>query len=126
MFPIPRQYFPPSPANTACNSNPGSKDPGLFYGWHADAEPAPCNFSILTRVLLSGEKQMKTLIMSMILSVMFLSAGAFAGARHEGSGQLGAALSKPGNVTVVSKNQAWPLAGWISVEPCNLRRCIGV
>ncbi len=69
---------------------------------------------------------MKTLIASMALSVMFLLAGAIASAHHPRYGQEDMTLAKPRNVTVVTKNQAWPLAGRISVEPCNLRRCIGV
>lgn len=69
---------------------------------------------------------MKTLITSMILSAIFLSAGAIAGADHSTRTQADTTSAKARNVTVVSKNQAWPLAGWISVEPCSLRRCIGV
>ena len=69
---------------------------------------------------------MKTLTMTMILSVMFLSAGAIAGASRSTPGQLATASANAANVTVISKNQAWPLAGRISVEPCNFRRCIGV
>lgn len=69
---------------------------------------------------------MKALISSMILSLMFLSAGAIAGADRGVNRQASAVLAKPGNVTEVSKNRAWPLAGSISVEPCTLRRCIGV
>lgn len=65
---------------------------------------------------------MKTLISAMILSVVFLSAGAERGVNR----QTAAVPAKPGNVTEIAKNQAWPLAGSISVEPCALRRCIGV
>ena len=66
---------------------------------------------------------MKTLTASMILSVMFLSAGAFAGSSHT---SIRPALTKLVNVTVVTKNQGWPLAGHISVDPCNQRRCIDI
>ncbi len=69
---------------------------------------------------------MKTLITSLILSVLFLSAGAIAGAEHVRKTQADTAMATPRNVTILSKNQAWPLAGRISVEPCNLRRCIGI
>lgn len=68
---------------------------------------------------------MKTLTTTMILSVMFLSAGAFAGS----NGKLPAlTLASPPfeNVTIVQKNQAWPPAGMISVEPCSIRRCIDI
>ena len=66
---------------------------------------------------------MKTLTASMILSVMFLSAGAFAGSSRT---VMAPVLTKIDNVTVINKNQAWPLPGNISVEPCNQRRCIDI
>lgn len=66
---------------------------------------------------------MKTLTASMLLSVMFLSAGAFAGS---GTTPNFATAAKPENVTVIEKNQSWPLAGRISVEPCNIRRCVEI
>ena len=73
---------------------------------------------------------MKTLTTSIILSVMFLSAGAFAGAshttQHSPSAPAVAVESKPENVTVVGKTSAWPLAGNISVEPCSHRRCVEI
>lgn len=64
---------------------------------------------------------MKTLTMSTILSVMFLSAGAFAGGGHDAPRITSASGA---NITVVHKTSAWPPAGQISVEPCRLRRCI--
>jgi hypothetical protein len=67
---------------------------------------------------------MKTLTTSILLSVMFLSAGAFAGASH--TPPRAAAPVALENVTVVIKNQAWPVKGQISMEPCNVRRCIGI
>lgn len=69
---------------------------------------------------------MKTLMMSMILSVAFLSAGAIAGADRATLHHAATVQAKAGNVTVINKNGAWPLAGHVSVAPCNLRRCIGV
>ena len=71
---------------------------------------------------------MKTLTASMILSVMFLSAGAFAGNRDAAHIQAStaAATAKIENVTVVNKNGVWPLAGQISVEPCSRARCIEI
>lgn len=65
---------------------------------------------------------MKTLTTSIILSVMFLSAGAFAGSRNDAH-LVTAPAANPANVTVVTKNAVWPLAGQISVEPCSLARC---
>ncbi len=66
---------------------------------------------------------MRTLMASAILSVMFLSAGAFAGNTHKSAP---AAQPDTANVTVVIKNQAWPLAGRISVDPCALDRCFDI
>ncbi len=66
---------------------------------------------------------MKTLTATAILTVMFLSAGAFAGVSHR---QTAAAVGGTVNVTVAVKNQAWPLAGRISVEPCSASRCIDI
>jgi hypothetical protein len=67
---------------------------------------------------------MKTLTASLILSVMFLSAGAFAGNSHRAVQK--DVAPKVENVTVILKNQAWPAAGQISVDPCNLNRCIDI
>ncbi|MCA3556468.1 hypothetical protein [Aestuariivirga sp.] len=68
---------------------------------------------------------MKTLTPSVILSVMFLSAGAFAGSNH-GSQPAAVSAAKPANVTVVMKNGAWPPAGLISVAPCSHTRCLAI
>ncbi|MFO1133058.1 MAG: hypothetical protein U1E16_13725 [Hyphomicrobiales bacterium] len=68
---------------------------------------------------------MKTLTTSIILSVMFLSAGAFAGS-NGGAHRVNVSASNPANVTVVTKNAAWPPAGQISVEPCSRARCIAI
>jgi len=69
---------------------------------------------------------MKTLTTSIILSVMFLSAGAFAGA-HRGSEHVAVvATGAPANVTVIPKNAAWPPAGNITVEPCSRNRCMDI
>lgn len=68
---------------------------------------------------------MKTLTTSIILSVMFLSAGAFAGASNS-TGTIAAPGASASNVTVVTKNAAWPPAGQITVEPCSRARCIAI
>ena len=68
---------------------------------------------------------MKTLTTSIILSVMFLSAGAFAGSNH-GVQPMMASASNPANVTVITNNAAWPPAGQISVEPCSHTRCLAI
>ena len=66
---------------------------------------------------------MKTLTTSLILSVMFLSAGAFAGASSSVPATI---VANPANITVIEKNQAWPLPGRITVEPCSASRCIDI
>jgi hypothetical protein len=66
---------------------------------------------------------MKTLTASLILSVMFLSAGAFAGGTYQPGTP---AAPKIENVTVIIKNGVWPLAGQVSVEPCAVNRCIDI
>jgi hypothetical protein len=68
---------------------------------------------------------MKTLTTSIILSVMFLSAGAFAGSNH-GTHPATVATADADNVTVIEKNASWPPAGHISVEPCSRARCIDI
>lgn len=64
---------------------------------------------------------MKTLIATATLTVMFLSAGAFAG-----SDTRTATVAKPqvSNVTVIVKNGQWPVKGQISFDACSLRRCL--
>jgi len=66
---------------------------------------------------------MKTLTMTALLSVMFLSAGAFAG---DSRTPIAAAPAQAENVTVIVKNQAWPSAGKISVDPCRFNRCVDI
>ena len=66
---------------------------------------------------------MKTLIATATLTVMFLSAGAFAGNTRPFVQPQGLHNT---NMTVISKNQSWPVAGMITVEACNLARCIEI
>jgi hypothetical protein len=66
---------------------------------------------------------MKTLTTSMLLSVIFLSAGAFAGPGP----RMQPAPAVPAtslNVTVIAKNGVWPPAAQVSMEPCQIRRCL--
>ena len=56
---------------------------------------------------------MKTLIATAALTIMFLSAGAFAG----NNSRMAPSVANPANVTVIEKNQSWPAA------PCSLVRC---
>lgn len=71
---------------------------------------------------------MKTLTTTIILSVMFLSAGAFAGGSTKPMSMTvpKTEAADTANVTVVRKNGAWPIAGQISVDPCSLTRCIDI
>lgn len=66
---------------------------------------------------------MKTLSTTILLSVMFLSAGAFAGVSHK---LPATAAAQSSNVTIAVKNQSWPLPGRISVEPCPAEVCIDI
>lgn len=66
---------------------------------------------------------MKTLTATAALTVMFLSAGAIAGNDPH---QPRATLVQPANMTVIMKNQSWPVKGRITVESCKLNRCIDV
>ena len=61
---------------------------------------------------------MKTPIATFILTVAFLSAGAFAG-----SGLTPAARPQGANITVIIKNQAWPVKGQITLEACRINPC---
>ena len=61
---------------------------------------------------------MKTPIATFILTVAFLSAGAFAG-----NGLQLAARSHGTNITVITKNQAWPVKGQITLQACRINPC---
>lgn len=66
---------------------------------------------------------MKTLSTTVLLSIMFLSAGAFAGVNHKVNPTV---TAKGPNITIAVKNQTWPVAGRITVDPCNANRCIDI
>jgi hypothetical protein len=66
---------------------------------------------------------MKTLIATATLTIMFLSAGAFAGSDKSVTQT---AASSIVNVTVISKNSQWPVLSQISTDACSLRRCIAI
>ena len=57
------------------------------------------------------------------LTILFLSAGAFAGDGHPMVRPL---RVENANVTIVAKNQPWPRAGAITVEPCTMARCVDI
>ena len=64
---------------------------------------------------------MKTMIATATLTIMFLSAGAFAG--HENQ-MATVAKSQISNVTVIIKNGQWPVKGQTSFDACSVRRCL--
>jgi hypothetical protein len=64
---------------------------------------------------------MKTATVTTALTIAFLSAGAFAN-----NPQPAKAPVKVWNVTVIKKNQAWPIKPRMTMESCKLTRCIDV
>lgn len=64
---------------------------------------------------------MKTLIATATLTIMFLSAGAFAGNDIQ---MATLAKSQISNVTVITKNGHWPMKGQTSLDACSVRRCL--
>ena len=72
---------------------------------------------------LPEETVVKTLSATDALTILFLSAGALAANNQPVT--LSADTSTP-NMTVIAKNQAWPLKGLITVESCRTIRCIAV
>ncbi len=60
---------------------------------------------------------MKTLISVTILTIVFLSAGAFADQSVQ---------PQKTNITVAYKNQAWPLKGQIAIDTCSINRCTNI
>ena len=67
---------------------------------------------------------MRTRIATATLTVMFLSAGAFAGGTNGHMPHL--QVAEPAHITVINKNMAWPLAGHVTVETCKVTRCIDI
>ena len=65
---------------------------------------------------------MKTALLTTVLTIAFLSAGAFANVKIEPA-RTGTAA---GNITVIAKNQAWPVKGRIASDSCTLVRCIDI
>ena len=66
---------------------------------------------------------MKTAIATAALTVMFLSAGAFAGIGHN---HAAVRHSQSTNVTVILKNQAWPVLGETSLANCQADQCADI
>ena len=64
-------------------------------------------------------KTLKTTTLSATLAVMFLSAGAFAGANTT-------PMIANTNVTIIHKNSVWPIKGQITSNACAVSRCVEV
>jgi uncharacterized protein (DUF2141 family) len=67
-------------------------------------------------------KTIKTLSLSAVLAVVFLSAGAFAGSNKNNITSSVIDITSK-NVTVIYKNSTWPLPGQIAMEACKISRC---
>ena len=63
----------------------------------------------------SREETMKTTAATLALTIMFLSAGAFAGSNQHASHRT---LAMDANVTVIEKNQNWPVLIESPVKAC--------
>ncbi len=66
---------------------------------------------------------MKTITATAALTIMFLSAGAFADSDRT---SVQTAANPIVNITVISKNSHWPMVGQISSDACAQRRCIAI
>jgi hypothetical protein len=69
------------------------------------------------RLTSQGVRKMKTLISVAILTIAFLSAGAFADQPVQ---------TPKTNITVAYKNQAWPVKGQIVIQACKINRCTNI
>ena len=65
---------------------------------------------------------MKTVIATALLTVLLLNAGAFA---SDNRAYLRSRV-RDANITVMTKNQAWPVRSQMTIEPCALTACVGV
>ena len=57
-----------------------------------------------------------------LLTVLLLNAGAFA---SDNRAYLRSRV-RDANITVMTKNQAWPVRSQMTIEPCALTACVGV
>lgn len=69
------------------------------------------------------ETNMKTTAATLALTIMFLSAGAFAGSNPHAPHRT---LAFDANVTVIEKNQNWPVLIESPVKACAEVRCIDI
>ena len=64
---------------------------------------------------------MRSALLSLALAALYLTAGGFAGNR------LPQAARPPAeNITVIAKNQAWPLKPLLGMDACAVARCIDI
>jgi hypothetical protein len=61
---------------------------------------------------------MKTFASVTILTIAFLSAGAFANGKPT--------VQKKENVTIIFKNSAWPVKGQITMDACSINACTDI
>jgi hypothetical protein len=61
---------------------------------------------------------MKTFFSVTFLTIAFLSAGAFANSHPM--------QFQKSNVTIVFKNQAWPVKGKTKINTCEISRCVDI
>jgi hypothetical protein len=72
---------------------------------------------------LERRAKMKTAIATVLMTVLFLSAGAFANVNHDSPPP---ALTHNDNVTVIEKNDVWPPVAQFRVMSCNETRCFDI
>ena len=65
---------------------------------------------------------MKTAIVTTLLAILLLNAGALA---SDNRAYL-KTRTVQANITVLTKNQPWPVRSQMTVEPCSLANCAGV
>jgi hypothetical protein len=63
---------------------------------------------------------MRSVITTALLASLFLNAGAFA------TDNRAYLRAKDANITVMTKNQAWPVPSRMTLEPCTEAACFGV
>ena len=68
-------------------------------------------------------KTIKTLSLSAVLAVAFLSAGAFASSNDQNGPAANVSSVTSKNITNIYKNSTWPLQGQITTEACKISRC---
>ncbi|MGH6907816.1 MAG: hypothetical protein ACREDX_08165 [Aestuariivirga sp.] len=110
IFEFPQAVLPPIPCKHCLQLEGPGKFRGLFCLQPKRRMNAPFSGASGADAYVfpnTGRDEMKTLTATLALTVLFLSAGAFAG-NH----QRMASPAPKANMTVIEKNQSWPAAGW--------------